>query len=119
MIDPKKEYRTRALGYEVRIYATDGGGVHPVHGAYFNGRQWCLCVWRSSGSYCFDTEPHDNDLIEVKPRIKREVWLNVYDDDAVIYAHPSKKVADRMASNYRPRKTCVHVVIDCEEGEGL
>ena len=32
-IEMGKEYRTRC-GYEARIYATDGSGDWPVHGAY-------------------------------------------------------------------------------------
>ena len=35
MIDMKKKYRTKD-GREVRIYATDGVGHYPVHGAVNN-----------------------------------------------------------------------------------
>lgn len=118
MIDRTNESRTRD-GHEARIYATDGGGSHPVHGAYFDGEQWHNTAWRSNGSIRIDGGTHRLDLIEVKPRIRRELWANVYDDDAVVVAHPSKELADRRALSDRPRKACVRVAINCEEGEGL
>lgn len=119
MIDPSKTYRTRN-GREVRIYATDGGGSNPVHGAIKDGEKWFVSAWYPNGSWfeAVGNEPHDNDLIEVKPRIRREVWLNVYDNDDIISARSSKEAADR-AWSVGHRIACFHVVIDCEEGEGL
>ena len=116
MIDISKTYRTRD-GREVRIYATDGGGSHPVHGAIKDGERWYQGEWSPDGSW-YGCAADDYDLIEVKPRIRREVWLNVYDNDDVISARSSKEAADR-AWSVGHRIACVHVVIDCEEGEGL
>ena len=113
MISKDKQYRTRD-GREVRIYATDGGlGQSMIHGAtYDGGCEWVPRVWFPDGS-------HENishfDLIEVKPRIKRTVWLNVYENGQALYL--SKEIADGMA--HKRRLACVKVEIDCEEGEGL
>lgn len=62
-IDPNRTYRTRD-GRAVRIYAADGGGGCPVHGAIWNGSFWSPDWWLSSGEKPSDT-PHDLDLIEV------------------------------------------------------
>jgi len=109
MISKDKTYRTRD-GREVRIYATDGDNGGTIHGAIFlNG--WQFRLWYSNGSYDRDAET-SLDLIEVKPRIKRTVWLHIYDNYT--------KVSDttiRLTMN-KPR-ACVKVDIDCEEGEGL
>ena len=116
MIDPSKTYRTRG-GREVRIYATDGGGICPVHGAVKDGDIWVAYSWLPNGKIYGHTAQWDA-LIEVRPRIKREVWLNVYDNDDVIWARSSKEAADQ-AWSVGHRIACVRVVIDCEEGEGL
>jgi hypothetical protein len=113
MIDPKKQYRTR-YGREVRIYAVDGGGHKPIHGAIREGDGWFLTSWLYTGAGAIDC----NSLIEMKPRIQREVWVNVYPawlQSDVMYQ--SKKAADDGAAP--DRIACVKVVIDCEEGEGL
>ena len=111
MISMDKKYRTRD-GREVRIYAVDGGGVHCVHGAVKNPEGWAMCSWMQGGSEM----PLEGscDLIEVKPRIKRTMWLNLYARED----RPStKKEADEHA--FDTRLACVKVEIDCEEGEGL
>lgn len=62
-----------------------------------------------------------SDLIEVKPRIRRTVWLNVYDDKFVGLYH-NRENADEdikyLPSSFN-RLACVKVEIDVEEGEGL
>lgn len=119
MIDPTKKYRTRN-GREVRIYATDAGGRFPVHGAVRDKDGWFPDEWTSKGFYSGERDgfstPHDIDLIEVRPRIRREVWVNVYPDlEPSIFV--SKQSADWHAVS--SRIACVKLVIDCEEGEGL
>jgi len=116
MIDLTKQYRTRD-GREVRIYATDGYPSLTVHGAIKLEDGWEIVAWRSDGRLGGYAES-DSDLIEVKPRIRREVWLNVYDGDDVVSARSSREAADR-AWSVGHRIACVRVVIDCEEGEGL
>lgn len=113
MIDKSKQYRTRD-GREVRIYATDGGGHRPIHGAIREDGNWVAYTWLYDGVAAL----HCNSLIEVRPRIKREVWVNVYpaflDRDMV---HSTKRMADQEAAPYRI--ACVKLTIDVEEGEGL
>ena len=115
MIDINKKYRTRD-GREVRIYATDGIGHQSVHGAYrdVNGA-WAMWLWSKEGVGTVGyAEDGVLDLVEVKPRIKRTMWLNLYARED----RPStKKEADEHA--FDTRLACVKVEIDCEEGEGL
>ena len=119
MIDKNKQYRTRD-GREVRIYAVDGGGEYSVHGAVRNPDGWKGLQFRSDGSvYDYETP---SDLIEVKPRIKREVWVNVFRHDGhmadeFLEMHDSKAKADMNIGD--ARIACVKLTIDCEEGEGL
>ena len=115
MIDKSKTYRTRN-GSEVRIYSTDGGGEYPVHGAYLCRGEWRLVAWDEKGFWT-DPDHEDNiDLIEVKPRIKREVWVNVYKQGYAIYS--DRATADALAIKDQ-RIACVRLTIDCEEGTGL
>lgn len=113
MIDPKKTYRTRD-GREVRIYAVDCGGQMPVHGAIKRNGVWVVRAWTKEGRWSMCDSI--NDLIEVKPRIQREVWVNVY-RWGTAGAYESKDVADEGEGG--DRIACVKVIIDCEEGEGL
>jgi hypothetical protein len=114
MIDIKKTYKTRD-GREVRIYVTDCGGGRPVHGAFWSSdNRWSVHSWRSDGR--INGKPNVLDLIEMKPRIQREVWVNVYDHACVVYK--TKERADLRAEP-PTRLACVTITIDCEEGDGL
>lgn len=119
MIDPNKTYRTRD-GREVRIYAVDGAG-ETVHGAIlYDGRDWRQHCWTRSGRYDAVRGDHHNDLIEVRPRIRREVWVNVYchdDGGEFVCIYDNKSEADD--DHGSARRACVKLTIDCEEGEGL
>ena len=115
MISKDKTYRTEC-GYEVRIYATDAGGLFPVHGAIFYDGVWSGMEWTEEGKtyvttdFCkFNTA---YDLAEVKPRIKRTVWINVYEGGGVFaVSDPINKGENCIA--------CIKVDLDFEEGEGL
>jgi len=114
MIDINKTYRTRD-GRQVRIYSTDGGGIYPIHGAILDKvlPGWFLATWDING-YSLRGNKEFADLIEVQPRIKRTVWLNIYKGEG----HPTtKEEADRQAA--KTRIACIKVEIDCEEGHGL
>jgi hypothetical protein len=118
-IDITKNYRTRD-GREVRIYAVDGVGTFSVHGAikvegWFVPAQWAADGRASVSSHLLD-EPKD--LIEVRPRIKREVWVNVYGlyNDA-LQISTNKAIADSIAGC--GRLACIPITIDCAEGDGL
>lgn len=119
-IEMTRVYRTRD-GREVRIYAVDGGGTRPVHGAVLMGDSWRQERWTING----DWAPEDMaatlyDLIEVRPRIKRKVWVNVYrHEDGIEFEElwETKHAAD--AARGDACIACVRLTIDCEEGEGL
>ena len=114
MIDINKKYRTRD-GREVRIYATDGGLGNRVHGAIKNEHGWGQQNWNLKGTW-FDDEESTCDLIEVRPRHKRTVWLNIYGPESFT-SHVSREQAeDEQDAN---RIACIKVKLDFEEGEGL
>ena len=117
MIDINKKYQTRD-GREVRIYATDGGGRNPVHGSIKEEDGWIFQVWPKNGRYFEDDdEDYRIDLIEVRPRHKRTVWLNVYSTSRHVEAFVDKLMADKMSAS--SRIACIKVELDFEEGEGL
>ena len=113
MIDINKKYRTRD-GHEVRIYATDGISPSPVHGAFLTIDGWATCNWTKTGEKFLVGESFI-DLIEVKPRIQRTAWVNVFPNATTMFLH--RLDADTYAGF--ARLACVKVEIDCEEGEGL
>jgi hypothetical protein len=95
----------------------DCGGDYPVHGAIFQDGIWVIIHWKLEGKYLGDSFEHGYDLIEVKPRIQRELWYNVYpypNDTNIAF---TKSEADLRAGE--SRIACVKITIDCEEGEGL
>jgi len=116
-IDINKKYRTRD-GREVRIYAIDGGrSKNIIHGATLEqDAGWCIAFWNRNGEFDTSGCNSDYELIEVKPRIKQKVWVNVYPDHCC-GAYHEKRHADEMAAPHRIG--CVQVEIECEEGEGL
>lgn len=118
MIDKNKQYRTRD-GREVRIYAIDGAQPYTVHGAVKRSDgKWHVSAWSPNGNYKLNSSTYDDmDLIEVKPRIQRRVWVNVYPNGVDGELYFTKEVADQQALT--SRIACVHLTIDCEEGEGL
>lgn len=116
MIDKNKQYRTRD-GREVRIYATDGAAIYPVHGAMKSANaEWFARCWTREGKATADDTERSCDLIEVKPRIMQEHWCNVYPNGATSY-YMTREEADKVAFSHR--LACVKITIDCEEGEGL
>ena len=120
-IEMGKQYRTRD-GREVRIYSVDGGGHYPVHAATKSGDGWSVSKWASDGRYNTSVAESPSDLIEVKPRIRMERWVNVYPNAkasewVVSYPYSSREYADQQRG--RSRIACVKVEIYCEEGDGL
>ena len=75
MIDIHKNYRTRD-GREVRIYATDGAGDYPVHGAVHLSKGWGFKLWRSCGLVS-SVSQSSADLVEVV--MLPEYWVVFYD----------------------------------------
>jgi hypothetical protein len=117
VIELGKQYKTRD-GREVRIYAVDGAEMLTVHGAIkLDDAGWELVAWRNDGRIGSWQET-DSDLIEVKPRIQREVWVNVFEHCCGI--HDTQDKAGYFDKNgLSHRIACVKLTIDCEEGEGL
>ena len=114
MIDISKQYRTRD-GREVRIYATDGVGRCFIHGAIRMRDGWYPQSWFAGGEHWGADDPHYSDLIEVRPRHKRTVWLNVYADNTnSVYGTKERADCDKHL-----RIGCIEVELDFEEGEGL
>jgi len=114
MIDINKKYVTRD-GREVRIYATDGGLENCItHGAAKNkSGYWESASWYTAhGGYYDDGVPHQYDLIEVRPRHKRTVWLHVFRNSTVCGPIDAcYDIPNRIAA--------IKVEWDFEEGEGL
>ncbi len=71
MISKDKQYKTRE-GEEVRIYATDGYGSFPIHGAILRDDGWEDQNWKDDGGFNGSRE-HPLDLIEIVPKVK--VWV--------------------------------------------
>lgn len=116
MIDIYKTYRTRD-GRKARVYATyEGSGVASVHGAIeTKDGVWHVYSWSEDGYSIFGQET-DKDLIEVKRRIKRTVFLHVFEENAVCAPEDAYYKIDNRIAN---RLACVKVDIDVEEGHGL
>jgi hypothetical protein len=110
-ISKDKQYKTRD-GRDVRIYATDGTGPYPVHGAIRESTGWYGCNWSQYGKYSEEPDSPSH-LVEVKPRIKIERWMFVYRDGsiAITEVKPSPNGGNVFAVK--------HIVFEAEEGEGL
>ena len=115
MIDKSKHYRTRD-GREVRIYATDGGVGNSIHGAFKDANNiWRQHCWREDGN---DYYSKSHDLIEVRPRIQRTVWLTIWSNNYIEASNKPEWRNGPLGGGEEP-VACVQVEIDCEEGEGL
>ena len=112
-----KKYRTRD-GREVRIYATDGRGGTEIHGAIKTcSGYWQQGSWWSNGQLLTSLQS-DSDLIEVKPRIQRTVWLSIWRNNYIEASNLPEWRNGPLGCGEAPI-ACVKVEIDCEEGEGL
>jgi len=113
-IDPNKRYRTRD-GREWKFL--DWNEYGNVSGALKTALKWELLSWPPDGKYLHTEGPLD--LIEVRPRIQRKVWINVY-SDRFGNVHSSREDADRGVSfGFGARVACLELTLDYEEGEGL
>jgi hypothetical protein len=93
-------------GTPVRIYATDGGGKFPVHGAVFNKDDchWTILTWTITGSLYLTGDEHglDLDLSDWKEKIpwdclRPEIKVVARDDDGRWFGHeiePNKDAQD-------------------------
>ena len=112
MIEMGKRYKTRD-GRPVRILCTDREQTIYTVVALVGTE---VLSYTADGKQ-FRTGESRSDLIEVKPRIVRELWVNVYPENYGDIVHKTKQKADSECAGYRI--ACIKVTIDCEEGEGL
>lgn len=113
MIDKSKIYKTRD-GREVRIYATDGVLPYPIHGAIKTKEGWVRASWTPDG----DEGLRSDDLIEVKPRHKRTVWLTIWSNNYIEASNKPEWRNGPLGCGGKP-VACIKVDLDFEEGEGL
>ena len=115
MIDPNKTYKTKS-GCEWRWYGENGKGQ--IHGAFKTSDGiWNIGIWKKDGK-SFGCKDSPLDIVEVKPRIKRTYWLNIYENSSYdIFSVETRELVDKWA--HSNRLACVKVEIDCEVGEGL
>jgi len=117
LISMDKQYKTRN-GRAVEVLKTGVNHItYPVVVVITEGDGSQYSTSRTStGRVVHNGGVNEGDLIEVKPRVKQDVWLNVYQEKRP-RAHFSKKDADSYSND--DRIACVKVEIDCEHGEGL
>lgn len=116
-VEMGKTYRTRE-GNAVRIYAVDCGGDYPVHAAFLDAeRGWQVNCYTSAGETLKDVTMQA-DLIEVKPVVTRDVWMNQYARNPEYnHDYASRETADRCATC--ERTACLHLRLTFPEGCGL
>ncbi len=115
-IEMGKQYKTRS-GRPVRILCTDRNHpIYPVIALLPGTASESTQTYTKDGSWSSSGAENILDLIEVKPRVKREYWLNVYRTFSSC-PYSSKDTADDCALDHR--LACVPITIDCEHGEGL
>lgn len=78
MIDKNKNYTTMD-GLEVRIYATDGTGNFPVHGAVLSNCGWILAEWSEDGDH--PTVSDFNIIKKWEPELNEYCWF--YDNSSL------------------------------------
>jgi hypothetical protein len=121
VIDLEKKY-TNQRNDEIKLSHIDCGIVY----GWVKLGDWCPHQWDEKTGKVLWYALNVYDLAEVEPRIKRTVWVNVYED--CISIHSTKDFAD---VHYRycgradfhdrggSRLACVKVELDGQEGEGL
>lgn len=115
--DPTKPTRLRN-GWEWRLYATDGGGDYPIHGAFHNPRLvgWTDSKWARDGRWVYATGASKFDIINVPVKHRLRAWINV-SAGGTRAMYDSRKVADQCAAY--SRIACLEIDREFEEGEGL
>lgn len=78
-----KEYRTRA-GRVARIYATDGYGSWPIHGAVRDATGWAPVQWMETGRIFGTNDESQRDLMPPA----REVFVWEYPDGTLDLESP-------------------------------
>jgi hypothetical protein len=118
LIDKAKKYRLRNGG-QAKVYEVYSGEGRVVHGAVFDDTigEWFQQNWYLDGSF-HPVLMNEFDLIEVKPRIKRTVYINYYKNGSFGDACATRQEAI-LRQNTPALVACITVNLDFEEGEGL
>lgn len=74
-IEPNKFYKTRS-GLKARVYAVDGGGIYPIHGAVLNSMEWEFRSWTREGLNYSDGKQSVLGIVEewTEPKPKLKAW---------------------------------------------
>lgn len=75
--DKPDQLQTRD-GRLVRIYATDGVGLHCIHGAILDKNGWEVAKWMADGVSHNSVTESQYDLVRKPVRVTG--WLNVYEN---------------------------------------
>ena len=89
----KKWKETTRGGNKVRIYAKDGGGEFPIHGAVFLSGGWHVQTWTANGFIHVGVFSEPNDLIPDR----REVWVNEYPEG--VFGSPQDSIEEAKAKD--------------------
>lgn len=111
MIELGKKYRTRD-GREVRIYAVDGSGMYPVHGASNRPAGWCLERWTNTGELWANGKEDPYDLIEVQPERWHPIVVTLGNPYVLPKHYPTKESAMSMYPS-----TCIDAWLDPRSGK--
>lgn len=114
---PDETLHVTASGLPVRIYATDGGGTQPIHGAIFEDGKWYPHSWWANGAYGAIDVATGLDLRDRAP-VKRGWWIGVYTKGEARFAStfPSERDALIFNAGEGWKRFAVHYL---EEGDGL
>lgn len=131
MIDFTKPVQTCG-GMEARVYAMDGGGLYPVHGAFRLSATsvWTQNQWNEDGKSdhrMYVTRGTELDLINLPVKYARKIFVNCYSvGDCHLLSNwlsvwSTRADADNQdgAGRLFKRIACVEAVIEFTEGEGL
>ena len=117
-IEMGKVYKTRD-GSNVRLLCTDRRHHQYTVMGLIDQKDCDYAAYWTSNGICSASYPSSDsfDLVEVKPRIKREYWVNLYPQEKIVGVYNEKQNADIAAM--QGRIACTKIEIECEEGEGL
>ena len=108
--DPTKTVQTQS-GKPWRKYATDGGGLYPIHGAVLESNGWIAGLWTAEGKF-YNGFRSGDDLVNVPE--KRTLWVNCYPYSC--HGYLTRKAADSGAD----ANTRIAIIpVTFTEGEGL
>jgi hypothetical protein len=112
-VDFTKPVKTRE-GREARVYATDGSGEFPVHGAVKYEKGWGLAEWKENGQHCTRVGCGD-ELVNVPEEVTEDLWLEFYHNGQADVFHTEAAARIYKASAIAIKK----ITVTYTKGEGL